>query len=127
MLGRGDLAQARERLSEGLAKSVALGDQAKIADYLAAAGRLAAATTRWEPAARLLSAATALYQTVGIEPFPDHRGEHERAQTVAQAGLGNEAFSAARAAGQALRPEQAIAEAYAVVRAPHGDDRRRIP
>ena len=51
-----------------------LGDQARLADYLDAVGRLAAANRQWLSAARLLSAATALYGSLGIEQFPDHRG-----------------------------------------------------
>jgi hypothetical protein len=98
--------------------SVELGDQARVADYLNAIGRLAAARGQWPSAARLLSAATALYHTLGIEQFPDHRGEHEHAVAAARAGLGDEAFAVAWDAGQGLEPENAVAEARAVTAAP---------
>ncbi|HEX5963513.1 MAG TPA: tetratricopeptide repeat protein [Gemmatimonadales bacterium] len=113
----GDAQRAGGLYGEGLTMSVELGDQAMIADYLNAIGRLAAALGQWSSATCLLSAATALYHSLGIEQFPDHRGEHEHAVAAARAGLGDEAFTAAWDAGQALLPEQAIAEAQAVTAA----------
>jgi hypothetical protein len=97
---------------------VELGDQARVADYLNAVGRLAAVSGHWKSAALLLSAATARYHSLGIEQFPDHRGEHEHAVAAARAGLGDEAFTAAWDAGQALLLEQAIHEALSVTLAP---------
>jgi hypothetical protein len=58
------------------------------------------------------------YHALGIEQFPDHRGEHEQAVAAARAGLGDEAFPAAWEAGQALAPEHAVTEARAVTAAP---------
>ena len=49
-----DLARAGELFGEGLVISAEVGDQARIADYLAAVGRLAAAAGQWQSAARLL-------------------------------------------------------------------------
>lgn len=122
-LRTGDLARAHELFSEGLTMSIPLGDLARIADYLDASGRLAAATGRWEPAARLLSAATAVYQTAGIDQFPDHHREHERAMSAVRAGLGEEAFAAAEKTGQSLPPEQAVREALCVEITPQAADR----
>jgi tetratricopeptide (TPR) repeat protein len=113
----GDARRASGLYGEGLAMSVELGDQAMIADYLNAIGRLVAALGQWSSAACLLSAAAALYHSLGIEQFPDHRGEHEHAVAAARVGLGDEAFTAAWDAGQALLPEQAIAAALAVTAA----------
>jgi hypothetical protein len=117
-LRSGDAQRAGGMYGEGLTMSVELGDQAMIADYLNAIGRLGAALGQWSSAARLLSAATALYHSLGVEQFPDHRGEHEHAVAAARAGLGDEAFTAAWDAGQALLPENAVAEALAVTAAP---------
>ena len=117
-LRSGDAPRAGGLYGEGLAMSVELGDQARVADYLNAIGRLAAARGQWSSAARLLSAATALYHALGIEQFPDHRGEHEQAVAAARAGLGDEAFTTAWEAGQVLEPEDAVAEALAVTAAP---------
>ena len=120
-LRSGDAQRAGERYGEGLTMSVELGDQASIADYLNAIGRLAAVVGRWKSAVRLLSAATALYHSLGIEQFPDHRGDYEHAVAAARDGLGDEAFTAAWDAGQALLPEHAVAEALAVTVAPVSD------
>jgi predicted ATPase len=117
-LRSGDAPRAGGLYGEGLTMSVELGDRARIADYLNAIGRLAAALGQWSSAARLLSAATALYHSLGIEQFPDHRGEHEQAVAAARAGLGDEAFTTAWDAGQVLEPEHAVTEALAVTAAP---------
>jgi tetratricopeptide (TPR) repeat protein len=117
-LRSGDAQRAGGLYGEGLAMSVELGDQAMIADYLNAIGRLAAAAGRWLAAARLLSAATALYRSLGVEQFPDHRGEHEHAVASAKASLGDNAFTAAWDAGQALLPEHAVTEALSVTLSP---------
>jgi tetratricopeptide (TPR) repeat protein len=113
-LRAGDLTRAREQFREGLLTSMELGDQARVADYLDAIGGLTAALDKWSLAARLLSASTALYHSLGIEQFPDHRGEHDHAVAATKASLGDEAFTAAWDAGQALLPEQAISEALSV-------------
>ncbi len=123
-LRSGDAQRAGGLYGEGLTMSVELGDRARIADYLNAIGRLAAAEGNWPSAARLLGAATALYHSLGIEQFPDHRGEHEHAVAAARAGLGDEAFTAAWDAGQALLPEHAVAEALAVTGTPVSDAAR---
>jgi predicted ATPase/class 3 adenylate cyclase len=116
-LRSGDAQRAGGLYREGLTMSEELGDQAMIADYLNAIGRLAATLGQWSSAARLLSVATALYHSLGIEQFPDHRGEHEDAVAAARTGLGDEAFTGAWNAGQALLTDQAIAEALAVTAA----------
>ena len=98
--------------------SVELGDQARVADYLNAIGHLAAATSQWSSAAHLLSAATALYESLGVEQFPYYREEHDHALAAAKASLGDEAFTTAWDAGQALLPEHAVTEALSVTFAP---------
>jgi len=123
-LRAGDTREAGELLHQGLAMSPKVGDQARVADYLDAVGRLAAALDQWSSAARLLSAATALYHSIGIEQFPDHRGEHEHAVAAARTGLGDEAFTVAWDAGQALLPEHAVTEALAVTAAPVSETTR---
>ena len=111
---QGDVPRAGELFGVGLATCAGVGDQAAIADYVDAVGRLAAARAQWQPAARLLSAAAALYATVGIKQFPGHRAEHERALAAAQTGLGEGAFAAARQEGEHLTPEEAVDKALAV-------------
>jgi predicted ATPase/class 3 adenylate cyclase len=126
-LRSGDIQRACGLYGEGLTISVELGDQARVADYLNAIGRLAAAAGQWLAAARLLSAASARYHSIGIEQFPAHRGEHDRAVAAARTSLGDETFTAAWDAGQALPPEQAIAEALSVAFSPMSEANCQIP
>jgi predicted ATPase/class 3 adenylate cyclase len=123
-LRTGDLLRARGLFREGLTMSVELGDQARIADYLDAIGRLATTSGQWPSGTRLLGAATALYQSLGVEQFPDHLEEHEQAVAAARTSLGDEAFTAAWDAGQALLLEQAIPEALSVTLAPASETNR---
>jgi predicted ATPase/DNA-binding CsgD family transcriptional regulator/transcriptional regulator with XRE-family HTH domain len=109
----GRLARAGELFREGLVIGTEVGDQARIADYFAAVGRLAAAADNWLSAARLLGAATALFKRLAIEQFPGHRAAHEQALAAARTHLGDAAFASAQMAGQRLLPEEAIAEAVA--------------
>lgn len=62
-------------------------------------------------AARLLGAASALRDLLGAPPRPRWRPDLERAVAAARVALGEEAWAAAFAAGQALTLEEAIAEA----------------
>jgi hypothetical protein len=72
-----------------------------------------------ERAARLFGAAAALRATLGdaatrgwnFQLAPASRDAYERQVAVARAALGEEAFAAAWAEGEALLPEQAIARA----------------
>jgi hypothetical protein len=52
-----------------------------------------------------------LRQTIGAPIAPVDRPGHAAAAAAARAGLGEAAFEAAHAAGRALPPERAIAEA----------------
>jgi non-specific serine/threonine protein kinase len=113
-LQEGAASSAGELFGEGLATCAAVGDQAAIADYFDAIGRLAAACHEWQPAAQLLSAATSLYHTVGIKQFPGHRAEHERALAAAQTALGDRAFAAARQEGECLTVDEAVDIALAI-------------
>jgi tetratricopeptide (TPR) repeat protein len=108
-LGRPD--EAARYLAQGLALSQALSDQASIAWCLVGLGNVAVLDEESERAARLWGAAEQLRQVIGCRPPPAARATYERAMAVAQAQLGEDAFAAAWAAGQALTPEQAIAEA----------------
>jgi hypothetical protein len=91
---REDLALSLEGLAQVLARR---------------ARRHAEADRQMEHAAWLFSAAAAL----GLPLEPTVRQEHERQVAAVRAALGDEAFAAAWARGQALRPEQAVAVALA--------------
>lgn len=113
-LRTGDVANAGVLFGEGLTTCEMVGDKAAIADYLDAVGRLAAVVSQWAGAARLLSAAAAIYQLVGIEQSPGRRADHDEALAAARTGLGDESFAVAYQAGQLLLPEQAMAEAITI-------------
>ena len=72
---------------------------------------LAAAQNQMERAARLLGAAESLYAAIHFEMSAKERAEHDQTVAAARAALGEEAFAAAWAEGQAMTMEQAIAHA----------------
>jgi len=69
---------------------------------------------RPEGAVHLFAAAEAVQKRVGLTPAPALRAKNEQAIGSARAALGEEAFSAAWAAGGELSLEQAVAEAQTV-------------
>jgi predicted ATPase/DNA-binding XRE family transcriptional regulator len=110
-LGLGHIAESARWLAQGLALSKTVGAQSGIAWCLAGLGSVAVLAGEPERAARLWGAAGQLRQVIGCRPAPATRATYERAMTVARAQLGEEAFAAAWAAGQAMTVEQAIAYA----------------
>jgi DNA-binding NarL/FixJ family response regulator len=65
-------------------------------------------------AARLYGAADAQRESFGLPIEPQYQAEYERDVAVARSALGDAAFVAARSAGHALGPEQAVAEALSI-------------
>ena len=110
-LGLGHHNEAARWLDQALTRSRTLSDEAMQAWCLAGLGSVAALNEEPERAARLWGAAERLRQSLGCRPAPAARATYERAQALARAQLGDEAFAAAWAAGPALTLEQAIAEA----------------
>jgi hypothetical protein len=98
-------------LAQGLALSQTLHDQASIAWCLAGLGSVAALGEEPERAARLWGAAERLREAIGCRPAPAARLTYERAQAATRAQVGEAAFAAAWAEGQAMTLEQAHAEA----------------
>jgi hypothetical protein len=74
-------------------------------------GVVAALAGQGARAARLLSAADALWQRRGVSIGPSSYTEREQATAPVRASMGEAAWAAAYAAGQALSLEEAIAEA----------------
>jgi DNA-binding NarL/FixJ family response regulator len=74
---------------------------------------VAAARRQPEQAARLDGAIAALREQLGTAVAPWDQSAYERRKAAVQAIISPEAFTAARAAGAALSPEQAVAEAMA--------------
>jgi tetratricopeptide (TPR) repeat protein len=127
---RGDYAAARPLVEESLVLAGELGDKLGIAAALVYLGGLAVASagSRVPPGraagqmgagagaeqegvergARLLGAGEVLLESIGVKLEPHDRRVHERANTAARAGLGEEAFERARQQGRAMSMEQAI-------------------
>lgn len=112
-LGQGELAAARDWLTQVLQLSNRLSDRAIIAWCLAGLGSAAALDEEPEHAARLWGAAERLRAAVGCRTAPAARAIYERAMALGRAQLGEDDFTAAWAAGAALSLEQAVGEALA--------------
>jgi predicted ATPase/class 3 adenylate cyclase len=82
-----------------------------IIEDLAGLAAIASLFGQLERAARLLGAAAALRETIGTPQPKVERQDTEEAVAAVRAALGEEAWAAAHAAGQALTLEEAIAEA----------------
>jgi predicted ATPase/class 3 adenylate cyclase len=105
---------ARSRGEQALRMARRLGDKRAIAVSLLRFGGLAAAQGQSERAATLLAAAEALCETIGYDWQPDQRNQHDRCVAATHAALGEAAFAAAWAEGQALTLEEAVALALAL-------------
>jgi tetratricopeptide (TPR) repeat protein len=110
---QGDRASAWAHLRESLALHRDSGFQRWIPDTLISAAGLAAVQGQGERAARLFGAAEALRAALEVQLSFGEREEYERDVALARAGLGEDAFAAAWAAGRSLTIEQAVAEAMA--------------
>jgi non-specific serine/threonine protein kinase len=111
---QGDLQQAFTLVREAFAVLQRTGEQPwphEVESLAAAVG----AVGRGELAARLLGAATAQREKSGAMLTPLEQADVEQAVAPARATLGEEAWSAAFAAGRACSLEVVIAEALAVV------------
>jgi hypothetical protein len=109
----GDLAGAATLYREGLAQRHGPEPSWEQGDSLD--GLAAVAVARGQPvrAARLLGAADAVRTALAMQLLPIERPGHDEPARAARAALGEAAFAAALAAGQALSPEEAVAYALA--------------
>jgi tetratricopeptide (TPR) repeat protein len=107
----GDPAGAAASYRESLALVGASSDLFAIAGSLEGLGLVAASRGQPACAARLLAAGAAQSEASGIPVTIAQRESRERALADLRAALGEAAFAAAWAAGQALPVEQVIAEA----------------
>ncbi|MBI1741438.1 tetratricopeptide repeat protein [Candidatus Acetothermia bacterium] len=106
---QGDYVRAWSLMKESLSIRREIGDKRGIARCLEDIADLAAAKGELERAARLLGAAEALRHAIGASLSPSSRADYDRIVTAVRAGLGEEAFAAARAHGRAMTLEQVIA------------------
>jgi non-specific serine/threonine protein kinase len=109
-LGDGERAVAalRRSLNQSRDADVSIG----MADALAGFASLAVGSGDPDRAARLLGAVETMLAELGA-PRLYHHAMHQRTITAAREAMSESAFVTALAAGQALTPEQAVAEALA--------------
>jgi non-specific serine/threonine protein kinase len=113
-----DRPAARARLLEAIELIAELRAGRSVADALEACSELAACEAQLEIAARLLGAAEALRESVGLPAAPSDREALERSKARLAADLGPAAFAAAIREGASLGFDQALAESAAWLRRP---------
>lgn len=107
----GDLPAAADRLHAALGEQGRLGCRGDAADTLEALGHLATRGGDGRRAARLHAASAAARRALGCVRMPPHSPELYEQQARVEADLGIEAAAQARAEGERLPLEQAIAYA----------------
>jgi len=110
-LRQNEVARAEALGREALALYWKLGDPRRCAVGLEGLASAAGMAGQGERAARLLGAAATMRAALGAPQPPQERADTEEAVAATRATLGETAWAAAFAAGQALTLEQAIAEA----------------
>jgi non-specific serine/threonine protein kinase len=114
-LDLGDPAGAGGHFHEALRFAMGFGYRRVVVRALAGLAGVAAGMGQVRLAATIFGAVERLRETTGITArSPADRAIQERAIAAARSALGEAAFSSAWAAGRALSPEQAVAEAMAV-------------
>ena len=107
----GDDERADRLYRDSLRRLWEIGDRRDFAGALAGFAGLVARRGDAERGARLCGVVDTLLQVGGVNLPPFGQTSYERALAAARAGLGDAAFTAARAAGRALPPEAILAEA----------------
>jgi predicted ATPase len=108
-LHEGNLPKAAAQFNESLKVFRKLGHKRGIAECLASLAGIGAATGQMQPAARLLGAAEAMLASIAGVWWPADRGEINATRAALQAGLGETAYRAEAAAGQAMTLDQVLA------------------
>ncbi len=108
---RGLHEHARTLLLEVLAIAAAIGSRPAAQSAVEVSAGLAAASQAWEDAARFFGAAEAQAEENGLQRDPADEAFLSPLIARAKQVLGDQHFSAARAAGRALRTDAAVAEA----------------
>jgi non-specific serine/threonine protein kinase len=105
---------ALTRFRDALVLFGEFGDPATIARSLEGVASVAVECGQPERCARLLGAADALRERIAHPVDAEDRRAYDRARETSRAGLGDDAFAAAWAAGRHLQGEEAIVEALAI-------------
>jgi predicted ATPase/DNA-binding SARP family transcriptional activator len=119
----GDLDEAEAHLGEAAGLVLAYPEPPTAALVLTGAALAATGRGRPERAARLLATAQVTRERAGVAPIGAERLEAELVAAAVEAALDPGALAAARAAGQAMRVEEALQDvvASAPTRADHSD------
>ncbi len=104
----GDNLRARERYVESLTLQQELGNRQGIGECLAGLAATTASSGELEHAAQLYGASATLLESIGVPLAPVDQMTLIRDMESARRRLGEDAWSAAWAAGSALPPEQAV-------------------
>jgi non-specific serine/threonine protein kinase len=124
-LAQGDIERAVAAFEEGLKVSREWESAWSMAECLEGLAVAAGATAQADRAARLLGAAGRLRVSIGAPVHPVDRADHERTVALVRSAIGDEAFAAAFAAGQAAGLDEVIeyatsGRAAAAARVAHG-------
>lgn len=111
--GQGNRERAWAHLRASLALRWELGERPGVVEDLEGLAAVAAGTDQLDRAARLLGAADALRRLLGAPLPPVAQPDHEVTVAKTRAALGEPAFTAAMAAGQAMPVDDAVALALA--------------
>lgn len=103
--------RAAQLFAEGLTQHRELGNREGMTECLAGFATLAAARGQLEAAARLFGAVEALREAIGALAWPGGTAEYERNASLVRSQLDTETYVAARAEGQAMTLELAVAYA----------------
>ncbi len=110
-LAAGDVTQADRYLYDALGRLVAKDFEIYVPESLDALAAIAAALESFEEAARLLGAAAAGRERLGIVRFPREPEFWATVEHSTRRALGDDAYQAAVAAGAALETDEAVAYA----------------
>jgi len=123
-LHQGNYEQAAACYTEGLTASCAVGSRRETEECIDGLAQLACAKGSYEQAARLFGVAEALRAALGLHPDRFEQALHDQSLAFTRAALGEAAFAAQFAEGQAAPLEQAIKYALATTEAPPPSDKR---
>jgi ATP/maltotriose-dependent transcriptional regulator MalT len=101
-------------LRESLELGSARGNTVDVIETMEGLAELAAATGHMAQAGRLIGAADRLREEIAMPPLPDEVVRLDPVLRALDAAMGADGVAAAMAAGRALSPQEAVAEALAV-------------
>jgi non-specific serine/threonine protein kinase len=108
---RQDFAESVELLKQSLSLFAELRHWREIAECIELIAGVCSHICQLDRAGRLLGAAEALIESVGLVPLPADRFEYQQTIITLQSGLGQAGLTVRWAEGRALTPESAVAEA----------------